>query len=486
MPSVEVPSSLKALLAARLDQLDPAERRVLECGSVEGEVFHRGAVQALTPEEPQVTPRLAALVRRELIRSDQSQFAGEDGFRFRHLLIRDAAYDALPKSTRAELHQRFAAWLDEHGRELVEHDEILGYHLEQAARYLIELGRPAPDLAAAASERLAAAGRRARWRYDRGAARLLLQRAVALTERPDVHLVVDLARVQSDPRERRYSWTPPSDKPTRTMTRSPLHMPVRSRLYARVHLVEISTDEQERLAHEALKLLEAAEDHAGLAEVWNTLANGVYNMTGRYLEQEHAAGTVLHEAALAGQSVTYPGMLSIALLYGPRPVREALAARGRHRCARVTRRDCVARQSRGGLVRANMFAMDDRLEDARTLATAAIETYREGDLGTHISPVAEIEMLAGNYELAEEHLQLAYDFYSTHGQPAYAAAVAAMRARALCWLGRYSEAERVRMTDAISHTRATRWLKRAGGKLRLSFAPSAATSTKQNGSPARQ
>ena len=46
---VEVPASLKALLAARLDQLDPAERRVLECGSVEGEVFHRGAVQALTP-----------------------------------------------------------------------------------------------------------------------------------------------------------------------------------------------------------------------------------------------------------------------------------------------------------------------------------------------------------------------------------------------------------------------------------------------------
>ena len=48
---VKVPPSLKALLASRLDQLDPAERRVLECGSVEGEVFHRGAVQALTPDE---------------------------------------------------------------------------------------------------------------------------------------------------------------------------------------------------------------------------------------------------------------------------------------------------------------------------------------------------------------------------------------------------------------------------------------------------
>ena len=141
---VEVPPSLKALLAARLDQLDPAERRVLECGSVEGEVFHRGAVQALTPEETQVTPRLAALVRRELIRSDRPQFAGEDGFRFRHLLIRDTAYDALPKATRAELHQRFAAWLESTARISSSCDEIVGYHLEQAARYLRELGRAGP------------------------------------------------------------------------------------------------------------------------------------------------------------------------------------------------------------------------------------------------------------------------------------------------------------------------------------------------------
>ena len=138
--NVEVPASLKALLAARLDQLDPAERRVLECGSVEGEIFHRGAVQALTPEEAQVTPRLAALVRRELIRSDRAQFVGEDGFRFRHLLIRDTAYDALPKGVRADLHQRFAAWLETHGQELVELEEIRGYHLEQAARYLADLG----------------------------------------------------------------------------------------------------------------------------------------------------------------------------------------------------------------------------------------------------------------------------------------------------------------------------------------------------------
>ena len=112
---VVVPPTLQALLAARLDQLGDAERAVLECGSVEGEVFHRGAIQALSPGEGAVTPRLAALTRKQLIAPDKAQIPGEDGFRFRHLLIRDAAYDALPKAARADLHMRFADWLESHG-----------------------------------------------------------------------------------------------------------------------------------------------------------------------------------------------------------------------------------------------------------------------------------------------------------------------------------------------------------------------------------
>jgi class 3 adenylate cyclase len=196
---VDVPPTLRALLAARLDQLDDPERRVLERGAVEGEIFHRGAVQALAPEEPQVTPRLAALVRRELIRPDQAQLPGEDGFRFRHLLIRDAAYDALPKSARAGLHERFADWLEQRGADLVELDEILGYHLEQATRYAAELGQPDPALAARAGERLAAAGRRALWRGDLQAAAPLLERALTLLRpaRFDLALELDLASAQT-------------------------------------------------------------------------------------------------------------------------------------------------------------------------------------------------------------------------------------------------------------------------------------------------
>ena len=108
-----VPPTIQALLAARLDQLPPAERAVLERGSVEGQVFHRGAVAALAPDDPNV-PSRSARARAEGARPARAPatLPGDDAFRFRHLLIRDAAYDALPKAARAELHERFADWLE--------------------------------------------------------------------------------------------------------------------------------------------------------------------------------------------------------------------------------------------------------------------------------------------------------------------------------------------------------------------------------------
>jgi tetratricopeptide (TPR) repeat protein len=188
---VVVPPTLQALLAARLDRLETAERSVLERGAIEGEIFHRGAVQALAPET-KVTPYLAALVRKGLIRPDRPQLEREDGFRFRHILIRDAAYAALSKASRAELHERFATWLGEHGTELAELDEILGYHLEQACTYRAELGMsPDDELTEAARRRLSTAGRRAHLRADYGAAVSLLERAAALAPPDDVDLALE-------------------------------------------------------------------------------------------------------------------------------------------------------------------------------------------------------------------------------------------------------------------------------------------------------
>jgi class 3 adenylate cyclase/tetratricopeptide (TPR) repeat protein len=174
-----IPSTVQALLQARIDQLAVGERSVIERGAVEGQVFHRGAVAELA-QPTEVEPQLIGLVRKELIHPAPATLAGEQAFRFRHLLIRDAAYDALPKQSRADLHERFAEWLAAHGEELIELDEIVGYHLAQAARYHEELGRERAGLAERASERLLAAGRRAAGRDDIPAALKLLTRAVEL------------------------------------------------------------------------------------------------------------------------------------------------------------------------------------------------------------------------------------------------------------------------------------------------------------------
>jgi tetratricopeptide (TPR) repeat protein len=179
---VSVPPTIQALLAARLDQLPNGERAALERGAVEGQVFHRGAVQALAPDDPSVAAELMGLVRKELVRPTAATLPEDDAFRFRHLLIRDAAYDALPKAVRGELHARFAHWLEEHGGGLIELDEILGYHLEQAARYRIELGRDPGDLALRAGAHLTDAGQRAVFRGDMAAGRRLLSRAVELLD----------------------------------------------------------------------------------------------------------------------------------------------------------------------------------------------------------------------------------------------------------------------------------------------------------------
>ena len=286
---VEVPPTLKALLAARLDQLDEPERRVLERGSVEGELFHRGAVQALAPEETEVTPRLAALVRRELVRPDRPQLPGEDAYRFRHLLIRDAAYDALPKATRADLHERFADWLEEHGQSLVELDEIVGYHLEQAARYLAELGRPDPELAEDASRRLTAAGERSRWHGDRRAAQSLFGRAVKLLAEPEVHLAVAFAMSHAAARDAE----PLLEEAAR---RADAHDDQAGAAFARalaaqtrVWTGEGSSEEAEEVALAALPLLEKRQDHSALADVWFSLGNGAYNHRCRYDELADAA-----------------------------------------------------------------------------------------------------------------------------------------------------------------------------------------------------
>ncbi|HEV8157122.1 MAG TPA: AAA family ATPase, partial [Gaiellales bacterium] len=140
-PASRTPPTIHALLAARIDALPAAERRALDAASIEGRGFHRGAVRELSHGGGEVDAALDGLVQRELIRSDRSEFANEVGYRFSHILVRDAAYELLSKRRRADLHVAYVRWLLTRYDRGPAADEIAGYHLEQAYRYHSQLSR---------------------------------------------------------------------------------------------------------------------------------------------------------------------------------------------------------------------------------------------------------------------------------------------------------------------------------------------------------
>jgi class 3 adenylate cyclase len=181
----DLPPRIHAVLQARLDLLSERERHVLACAAVAGTVVHRGSLERILGDTDvsELSSLLTALTRKWLIRPAPVELEGEEGFRFRHQLIRDTAYSALPKEGRARLHERFADWLDEQADERLQ--ELVAYHLEQAALCKRELGMGEPALETRAATALTAAGERARKRSDFGAAAGLWRRALVLFETDD-------------------------------------------------------------------------------------------------------------------------------------------------------------------------------------------------------------------------------------------------------------------------------------------------------------
>ena len=190
LADLTMPPTIHALLAARIERLRGDDRVVLERAAVVGRQFSRAAVARLLPAEMQadLDQRLDALRRAELIEADAGLFLGEPAIRFHHALVRDAAYRRLLKETRAELHARLADWLETRAGELVELDETIGWHLEQAHQCLRELGpldESGRTLGARAARHLAAAGRRALARDDLPVAASVLGRAYERLEDAD-------------------------------------------------------------------------------------------------------------------------------------------------------------------------------------------------------------------------------------------------------------------------------------------------------------
>jgi class 3 adenylate cyclase/tetratricopeptide (TPR) repeat protein len=442
---VVVPPTLQALLAARLDQLETAERSVLERGAVEGEIFHRGAVQALGPDETQVTPRLAALVRKELIRPDRTQLAGEDGFRFRHLLIRDAAYDALPKATRAELHARFAAWLEERGADLVELDEILGYHLEQACRYRSELGLDDDgELAASARRRLTAAGRRAKLRNDDGAAVSLLGRAAALVPPAelDVGLETDLVDALFETGKGGEALRRADSLAERASAAGDRVGELCARIQGgrlRTFLEpEGATDRLAALVEQALPVFEAARDNLALYIAYYALGQ-VANMRGQWDVLREAYERAAAHARQAGLPYDFSGWHAAARYYGTTPVSELLAWLDQQD-ERGTRGTYLHR-NRGGAL-----AMLGRFDEARAILTELRGELAERGGGIPLATATglmavDAELLAGDAAAAVELGEEACRQFGELGERSFLSTAAGKLAQAYYTLGRLDDAD---------------------------------------------
>ena len=160
---IQLPRSVQGLIAARLDGLPEDEKAVLQDAAVVGRVFWVGALAELTGRPmAEVRDALGRLRVKELVvPHEPSSFRDEFEFAFRHGLIRDGAYDSLPKSLRADKHLGVAKWAaDRAGDRAEEIAELLATHEIEALGYLDELGERRPEVVREAFDRAWAAARR--------------------------------------------------------------------------------------------------------------------------------------------------------------------------------------------------------------------------------------------------------------------------------------------------------------------------------------
>jgi class 3 adenylate cyclase/tetratricopeptide (TPR) repeat protein len=442
-----IPPSIHALLAARLDRLPAQERAALERAAVAGKEFARSAVVALTPESERTTVHadLLSLVRKDLLTAGPT--SREDSYRFRHALIRDAAYAGIPKELRAEQHERFADWAaaTAAGRAGAL-DEILGYHLEQAARYRLQLGpldERARTLAARAAKALGRAGHRAYARDDMPATVSLLDRAVELAPDTSAELqrelcgalfsTGELARAEqllenliasaAADGNRRVEWLSLLQRATHRSVTNPE-----------------AVDELMHVAEQAVRVFEELEDDAGLARAWRQISS-VHRLRCRFAAAEQASELALVHARRCGDAQEEARLvdeLCTALLFGPAPIDSAIV-----RCDEM-----LAISRRTPVLEANVLAslaglraMHGDLDDARQLVERAHAIYEELGLRIALAGLTQVggwvELLAGDPAAAEQQLLEGLDILAAFGAKGLQAA---LLAHALTAQDRHGEA----------------------------------------------
>lgn len=468
LSELPVPSTIHALLAARLEGLPDDERTILMTAAVEGLVFHRGAIGELRPTLD--TPRasgllspaldtpleagLLALVRRDLIRPDTADFAGQSAFRFRHGLIRDAAYRSLPKNARADLHERFAGWLERTaGDRLREFEEIIGYHLEQAFRYCVALGpldSRATLLAAQASNRLEAAGRRALVRSDLPAAISLLKRVSSLLPADSPRRTVLLAELGAALIEcgrlteaERVLGEGERLAAAAGDERAASHVLIRQQ-FLRLHRGEEGAlEEAARATDRVIPVFERHGDDLGLCHARRLEAWLFWNEA-----RAEAAAAAWERAAAharrAGDWHEYYEILTwiaSSLWLGPTPAAESI-----RRCEAMREEVRESPDCEAGILRelACLNAIVGRFAVARELLATSNAIY--ADLGLTLLMVssdneAVVEVLAGNTAAAETSMRTAYRALEEMGERAFRSTIAASLAWVLLEQGRDAEAE---------------------------------------------
>jgi DNA-binding SARP family transcriptional activator len=441
-----VPPSAEAVIAARLDLLEPEERAVLQRAAIVGRLFSRGAMQDLSPasEMAAVGECLIGLAEKRLVHRCR------DGFRFHHVLVRDVAYASLPKAERSELHERLADWLDGRG----EPDELVGYHLEQAHRLRAELGRldgRARRLAVSAGGRLGAAGIEAWKRGDAPAAINLLGRATELLPQRDAFRLelcseLGLALLTAGEFPRARGILAAAVKTAADAGDRRLELRARLELsYVRLYSdPEGKADELLEVAARALPIFEAVEDHRSLGRTWLTLSFVHGLMHCRHSTAAEAAARALDHHRRSGWPISAClAYLAAAAQNGPMPAREAIRL-----C-----RQLLAQADLGG--EANVLpplgeleAVRGRFAEARRLVARARTTYDQ--LGQHAlaqtncGPVeGRIELLADDPAAAERALRASCDALERMGGLSYLATRTAELGDALYGLGRHDEAERL-------------------------------------------
>ena len=436
---VTLPPTIQALLTARLDRLDPGEREVLQRAAVVGKEFWPGAVAALNGGDEGLGTTLLGLVRRELVEPAVSSIPGQDGFRFRHALIRDAAYAGIPKRTRADLHERFVGWLELHDTAA----ELHGYHLERAYLYRDELGSlddHARSLGERAGELLTAAGRQALARDDVPAAVNLLERGVALLPRTSGtrgHVLLDLAIALM--RSGSFAAAEGALEEALDLARSDGDRQLELRTLVERAFFRIFTnaqtpaDEVTRIAEEAIPALEALGDHRGVARAWHLLSEPPVDAC-LWGERAAALEHALEHARRAGdtrEAARAAAMLMQAIQLGPTPVDPA-----------IDRAHLFLRESEGDrLLTASilsslavLLAMRGEFGEARAQWARAQAFWDELGMAHHRAiraiDASTIELLAGDAEAAERELRTGYDMLveigDVHLRPTLAAYLAAV------------------------------------------------------------